>query len=189
MGLTKNKLLMDEVTLLICQNSQHRINSFIFNDLLQHIDGTICHLAPFFGYCMIGHTHIRLACDFTFHLRFFHLPFTLKQCPNMPFAVFKIFFLNHIPLSLCCIIGIIALTVMDMKYCVTLSGREQNITAIVDRQMTTMFKLFAQKNQPFFQKHLWRGYALGMYRCFYQFLDLFQCKHFVHLSAFRLRVN
>ena len=29
MGLSKNKLLMDEVTLFICQNSQHRMNSFI----------------------------------------------------------------------------------------------------------------------------------------------------------------
>ena len=28
MGLSKNKLLMDEVTLFICQNSQHRMNSF-----------------------------------------------------------------------------------------------------------------------------------------------------------------
>ena len=60
---------------------------------------------------------------------------------------------------------------------------------LIDRQMTAMIKFFTHQNQTFFQKHLRRRYALGMYRCFYQFLDLFQCKHFVHLSAVRLRVN
>ena len=46
MGLSKNKLLMDEVTLLICQNSQHRMNSFILNDLFQHIDCAVSNLTP-----------------------------------------------------------------------------------------------------------------------------------------------
>ena len=51
----------------------------------------------------------------------------------MPLAVFKILFLDYIALTLCCIVGIVALAVMDMKYRVTLSGREQNIAAVVDR--------------------------------------------------------
>ena len=46
MGLSKNKLLMDEVTLFICQNSQHRMNNFILNNLFQHIDRAVSNLTP-----------------------------------------------------------------------------------------------------------------------------------------------
>ena len=78
---------------------------------------------------------------------------------------------------------------MDMEHSIALSSRKPNIAVVIECQMTAMLKFFTQKNPTFFQKHLWRGYALGMCRCVYQFLDLFQCKHFVHLSAFRLWVN
>ena len=107
----------------------------------------------------------------------------------MPLAVFKILFLDHISLSLCCIVDIVSTAVMDMEHGVSLSCRKPNIAAVIKRQVTVVLKFFTQKNPTIFQKHLRRGYALGMYRCFYHFLDLFQCKHFVHLSAFRLRVN
>ena len=85
--------------------------------------------------------------------------------------------------------SIVPTAVMDMEHSIALSSRKPNIAVVIECQMTAMLKFFTQKNPAFFQKHLRRGYALGMCRSFYHFLDLFQCKHFVHLSAFRLRVN
>ena len=63
----------------------------------------------------------------------FHLPLALKQSTDMPLAVFKILFLNHIALSLCCIVSIVSTAVMDMEHGVSLPCRKQNITAVVDR--------------------------------------------------------
>ena len=107
----------------------------------------------------------------------------------MPLAVFKILFLDYIALTLCCIVGIVSTADMDMEHGVSLPCRKQNITAVVDRYMTALIKFPAKQHDTFLEKHLGRRSALCMGRCFYQFLDLFQCKHFVHLSAFRLRVN
>lgn len=179
----------NQPALLLRQNLHHCMKCFLLNDFLQHIDRAVCNLAPIFRHSMIRNAHITLTCSLAFPLGFFHFPFTLKQCADMPLAVFKVFLLDHIASPRRCIIGIIPTAVVNVKHGVSLSGREQNVAALIDRQMTAMLKFFTQKNPTFFQKHLWRGYALGMYRCFYHFLDLFQCKHFVHLSAFRLRVN
>lgn len=87
---------------------------FLLNDFLQHIDRAVCNLAPIFRYSMIRNAHITLTCSLAFPLGFFHFPFTLKQCADMPLAVFKVFLLDHIASPRRCIIGIIPTAVVNL---------------------------------------------------------------------------
>lgn len=80
---------------------------------------------------MIRNAHITLTCSLAFPLGFFHFPFTLKQCADMPLAVFKVFLLDHIASPRRCIIGIIPTAVVNVKHGVSLSGREQNVAALI----------------------------------------------------------
>lgn len=108
-GLTEDELLMDQPALLLRQNLHHCMKCFLLNDFLQHIDRAVCNLAPIFRYSMIRNAHITLTCSLAFPLGFFHFPFTLKQCADMPLAVFKVFLLDHIASPRRCIIGILKL--------------------------------------------------------------------------------
>ena len=96
------------------------------------------------------------------------------SCPGAKLLHGKVFNSYSSKADLSAWVGIVSTAVMDMEHGVSLSCRKPNIAAVIKRQVTVVLKFFTQKNPPIFQKHLWRGYALGMYRCFYQFLDLFQ---------------
>ena len=60
MGLVKNIILVDQVTLLFRQNRHHCMKCFLLNKSIQNIDFRVYHLAPIFRYGMVRNTHFGL---------------------------------------------------------------------------------------------------------------------------------